>query len=142
MQEQPKTLEEMVLQKLRYMPMFAGSGGITHPGILRGWAEHLVKAGLVPHEFLVELADEDGNIQVSQLPTPTIKFQPAFRGPRHGLNNAARWVGADEPEPKPMRIPDIRKLTQQENEAVLGQYKRDGWIPDNRPGPPLAQEIK
>lgn len=136
----PNNPEEHFLWALRNLPMFAGVGAITHIGILRKWSEHLVNCGFAHRDFLAGLADENGYIHVSQLPRQVIKFQEAFRGPRHSYNNAARWVAANEPDPEPVRIPDIKKLTQQENEAMLAQYRRDGWIPDDRTGPELAQE--
>lgn len=126
---------------LRNLPMVAGVGAITNPAYLADWSEHLWKCGFRHVDWLRELADEDGNIHVSKLPEQEIKFQPAFRGQRHYLNHAARWVGKDEPDPQPVRIPDIRKLTQQENEALLMQFRAAGMIPDNRPGPAMAEAV-
>lgn len=114
---------------LRNMPVFAGAGMVTHPGFLRQWSEHLWNCGFAHRDYLLGLADEDGNIHVSKLPHQTIKFQPASRGPRHGYNNAARWVSSDTPDPEPIRLPDIRQLTVQENEAMLAQYRDAGMIP-------------
>ncbi|ASR86138.1 minor tail protein [Mycobacterium phage BobSwaget] len=132
---------EHVAWALRNLPMVAGVGAITHPAYLSDWSEHLWKCGFRHVDWLRGLADENGNIHVSQLPEQEIKFQPAFRGQRHDMNNAARWVGKDEPDPEPVRIPDIRKLTQQENEAMLRQYREAGMIPDNSPGPSMAEEF-
>lgn len=126
---------------LRNLPMVAGVGAITHPGYLSAWSEHLWKCGFSHRDYLEGLADEDGNIHVSKLPKQTIKFQQPFRGQRNDYNNAARWVGADEPDPEPVRIPNIRQLTQQENEAMLRQYREAGMIPDGRHGPALAGEV-
>ncbi|WKW87245.1 hypothetical protein SEA_CHARGERPOWER_30 [Mycobacterium phage Chargerpower] len=137
----PKDPRQHAIWALRNLPMVAGVGAITHPGYLADWSEHLWKAGFRHVDSLRELADEDGNIHVSQLPEQTIKFQPAFRGQRHDMNHAARWVEHDTPDPEPVRIPDIRKLTQQENEAMLQQYREAGMIPDNRPGPAMAEEF-
>lgn len=127
---------------LRNIPMVAGIGAITHPGYLAGWSEHLWKCGFAHRDYLEGLADENGNIHVSQLPRQIIKFQPAFRGQRHDLNNAARWVEMDAEDPEPVRIPDIRQLTQQENEYMLRQYRAAGMIPDNSTGPPLAEVLE
>ncbi|AIW02925.1 minor tail protein [Mycobacterium phage Larenn] len=137
----PNKPREHVAWALRNLPMVAGVGAITHPHYLADWSEHLWRCGFRHVDWLRELADEDGNIHVSQLPDQEIKFQPAFRGQRHDMNNAARWVGKDEPDPEPVRIPDIRKLTQQENEAMLRQYRAAGMIPDNSPGPSMAEEF-
>lgn len=121
--------------------MIAGVGAITHPGYLADWSEHLWKVGFRHRDFLEGLADENGYIHVSQLPPQDIKFQPAFRGQRHDANNAARWVDSDTPDPEPVVIPDIRRMTDQENQAMLHQYRSQGWIPDNRQGPPLGGEV-
>ena len=135
----PNDPKEHFAWALRNLPMIAGVGAITHPGYLAGWSEHLWKCGFAHRDYLEGLADENGNIHVSQLPKQVVKFQQPFRGQRHAMNNAARWVGVDEPDPEPVRIPNIRQLTQQENEAMLRQYREAGMIPDNRPGPATAE---
>ena len=123
---------------LRNLPMVAGVGAITHPAYLADWSEHLWNCGFVHRDYLEGLADEDGNIHVSQLPKQIIRFQQPFRGQRSAFNNAARWVGVDEPDPEPVRIPDIRQLTDQENQAMIEQYKTAGMIPDGAVRPALA----
>lgn len=127
---------------LRAMPVFAGAGMVTHPGFLRAWSEHLWNCGFAHRDYLESLADENGMIPVDKLPKQIIKFEPAMRGPRHGYNNAARWVPADLPSPEPMRIPDISQLTIQENEAMLDQYRSAGMIPPEPHGPVLAEEME
>ncbi|QJD50233.1 minor tail protein [Mycobacterium phage Iwokeuplikedis] len=138
----PNKPKEHVAWALRNLPMVAGVGAITHPAYLSDWSEHLWRCGFRHVDWLRGLADEDGNIHVSQLPDQEIKFQPAFRGQRHDMNNAARWVAQGEPDPEPVRIPDIRKLTQQENEAMLRQYREAGMIPSDRPGPSMAEVVE
>lgn len=138
----PEDPKQHAVWALRNLPMVAGVGAITHPGYLTGWSEHLWNCGFRHTDWLRALADEQGNIHVSQLPEQVIKFQPAFRGQRHDMNHAARWVKADAPDPEPVRIPDIRKLTQQENEAMLQQYRAAGMIPDGRTGPSTAEVIE
>ena len=123
--------EEHFLWALRNMPSFAGAGMVTHPGFLRQWSAHLWNCGFAHRDYLEGLADENGMIHVSQLPKQTIKFQPAMRGPRHGFNNAARWVSQDTPEPVPINLPDIRELTIQENQMMLEQYRSAGMIPQS-----------
>lgn len=113
---------------LRNMPMVAGSGGITHPAILRGWSEHLWECGFVHRDHLVSKANEDGHIHVNDLPTQRRRFQPAIMGPRHHYNPAARWVAPTAPDPKPRSIPDIRQFTQHENAAILRQYQEAGML--------------
>ena len=135
----PRDPKQHFVWALRNLPMVAGVGAITHPGYMASWSEHLWNCGFAHRDYLEGLADADGNIHVSQLPRQTIKFQPAFRGQRSDYNNAARWVGMDEPDPEPVVIPDIRKLTQQENEYMLRQYREAGMIPDNKPVPIMAE---
>ncbi|AEL17862.1 minor tail protein [Mycobacterium phage Trixie] len=137
----PNKPREHVAWALRNLPMVAGVGAITHPAYLSDWSEHLWRAGFRHVDWLRGLADENGNIHISRLPTQEIKFQPAFRGQRHDMNNAARWVEKDTPDPEPVRIPNIRQMTQQENEAMLRQYREAGMIPDNSPGPAMAEEF-
>lgn len=133
--------EEHFAWALRNMPTFAGVGAVTHPGIIREWSKHLVAAGFAHRDYLEGLADEDGNIHVSRLPKQTIKWQPAIRGPHSIYNNAARWVSMNTPDPEPLRLPDVRELTQQENEVMLRQYKEIGLIKDAAYGPVLAEEL-
>lgn len=131
--------QEHFLWALRNLPSFAGTGMVTHSGFLRKWSDHLWHCGFAHRDYLAGLADSDGNIHVSQLPKQSLKFQQAARGPRHQYNNAARWVGADTPDPVPINLPDISQLTIQENEAMLAQYRDAGMIPAGPPGPSLAE---
>lgn len=125
--------EEHFLWALRNMPAFAGAGMVTHPGFLRQWSAHLWGCGFAHRDYLERLADDDGNIHVSKLPRQSLKFQPAVRGPRHGYNNAARWVDAGTPDPEPINLPDISQLTIQENHYMLEQYRHAGMIPAEPP---------
>lgn len=135
----PKDPRQHLVWALRNMPMVAGVGAITHPGYLAGWSEHLYKCGFRHVDSLRELADENGNIHVSQLPSQEIKFQQPVRGQRHSLNPAARWVDPSDPEPQPTRIPNIKQMTDQENEAMIRQYEAAGLIPDGRRGVSTAE---
>lgn len=133
--------EEHFLWALRNLPNVGGVQQIAPIMILKGWSEHLWECGFAHRDYLESLADEDGFIHVSQLPEQTKKFQPAARGPRHDFNPASQWVGSEEPEPEPVRIPDIRQLTPQENAAMLAQYRAAGMIPDVTPQRDFAQEL-
>lgn len=123
----PSEPEEHVVWALRNLPMIAGVGAITHPGFLKSWSKHLWQAGFRHVDWIRKLADENGNIHVSKLPEQTIKFQPAFRGPGHLYNNAARWVGTDVPDPEAFRVVNIDKMTDQENWALLYQLEQRGF---------------
>lgn len=133
--------EEHFLPFLRNMPTMAGTGMVTHPGFLRRWSKHLWETGCVHRDYLVKLADENGNIHVSKLPKQQIKFQEAFRGPTHIYNHAARWVGKDTPDPEPMRLQDVTKLTIQEQHVMAQQLIKEGIIRVNPPNLPLGAEL-
>jgi len=132
----PKDPKQHFAWALRNLPLIAGVGAITHPGFLASWSEHLWKCGFAHRDYLEGLADADGNINVSQLPRQSIKLQQAFRGQRHDMNPAYRWVGVDETDPEPVRIPNIREMTQQENEYMIRQYREAGMIPASTVSPP------
>lgn len=134
--------EEHFLWALRSMPSFAGSGVITNSGFLRRWSKHLWEAGFAHRDYLAKIADADGNIHVSKLPKQQIRFQEAFRGPHHTYNNAARWVKADEPDPKPFNIPNIKEMTDQEKYALAYMLKQDGVVLPDPPKPPMASVYK
>lgn len=133
--------EEHLAWALRNMPTFAGVGAVTHPGFLRTWSKHLVEAGAVHVDYLRTLADANGNINVSQLPRQTKKWQPAFRGQRHGFNNAARWVSVGAPAPQPYRLQDVSKLTQQEQQAMVRQLIQTGAIKTEKPPEHSAEVV-
>ena len=123
----PNLPEEHVVWALRNLPTIAGVGAITHPAFLKQWSKHLWQAGFRHVDWIRKLADEDGNIHVSKLPEQEIKHQPPFRGPGHGYNNAAYWVGKDTPKPEPFRVPNIRGMTDQENWALAYQLDQAGY---------------
>lgn len=126
--------EKHLLWCFQNMPVVAGTGAVTSPAILEGWAKHFWDCGVAHRDYLETLADSDGNIHVSKLPKQMKKFIPPMRGPRHGFNNASRWIGMNEKAPRPMVVQDPRQLTAQEREAQLDIYREMGMIPENRPG--------
>lgn len=121
--------------------MVAGTGAVTNPAFLKEWSKHLVETGFAHRDFLESLADEDGYIHVSQLPVQSKKFQQAVRGQRHGYNNAARWVSVDTPDPEPMRIQDVRKLTLHEQHAVKEMLIETGVVKEETVQPPMGEEF-
>lgn len=130
-----------VIWALHHLPNVGGVAQVTHPSILADWSEHLVKCGFVHGPSLAKLANEDGYIHVDQLPKQEIKHLRSVRGPRHHMNAAAPWVPIDEKEPEPMRIPDVRRLTDQENEAMVAQLRAAGFIKDVVPQRDTAEEL-
>lgn len=133
--------EQHVSWALRGLPLIAGTGGLTNPHILLRWSKHLVEAGFAHVDYLRTLADEDGNINVSQLPEQTIKFQQAFRGPRHHYNPAAQWVAMDTPDVETVVIPDPAQFTIQENQAIVARLEEIGAIKTPKPPQHKAQAL-
>jgi hypothetical protein len=136
-----KKPEEHFSWALRNMPSFAGTGAVTHPGFLTTWSKHLWECGFAHRDYLVGLADADGNINVSQLPKQIIRFQKPFRGPRHGYNNAARWVPVGTVDAPPMQLQDMSKLTLQEQHFQAEQLRELGVIPADKPPHHTAEEL-
>ncbi|MGW6624198.1 phage gene 29 protein family protein [Nocardia sp. NPDC055002] len=120
--------EERVVWALRNLPNTGGAAQVTHPDNLRKWSKHIDECGFMHVSELRALACEDGFIHVSQLREQVIEFQPVVRGPRHDYNPATQWVEAGTPAPEVMRLPDINKLTVQENAVMLAQYEAAGLI--------------
>lgn len=131
--------EEHFLPWLRNMPMIAGIGAVTHPGVLRAWSKHLWETANVSRDYLLSLADENGYIHISQLPEPTKKLQLPIRGPYDTYNNAAQWVSTDRPDPKPFVVQDVRKMTIQEQHAVRDMLIETGVVTVPQQQPPLAE---
>lgn len=71
-----------------------------------------------------------------------IKMLRPYRGDQSPLNPAAKWVPVDTEEPEPIRIPDIKKLTVHEREALLAQYRAEGLIPEPEPAPNVAYVLE
>lgn len=91
-------------------------------------SEHLVKLGFAWGPHLAKLADGNGMIHIDQLPKQTKKFKRPVRGEQSTFNNAATWVDMDEPEPEPIRIPDVQQLTAAERAAMVAQLVANGDI--------------
>jgi hypothetical protein len=121
---------EHVAWALRNMPTIAGAGAVTNPAIIAEWSKHLYMAGFRHVSTIAELANEDGYIHVSALPEQQIMLREAFRGPRNGLNQAARWVPVGSPDAEPVIVPDINDMTAAEREALLNQFRTAGDFTD------------
>jgi Protein of unknown function (DUF2744) len=125
--------EEHVAWALRSLPTIAGTGSVTNPMFLKAWSKHLVECGFAHRDYLASLADENGYIHVSQLPEQRIKYQDPIRGQYHHYNNASRWVPMDAPDPKPSVIPDVRKYTIQEQNAIKHMLIETGVVKEPTP---------
>ena len=121
--------EEAVAWAMQFMPTLNGMPALIPSEFLAVWSKHLVEAGFCHVDYLRGMADDDGNIHVSRLPKQRIKLSPPVRGSRHNLNNAWRWVDMDEPDPEPMRLPNIMELQPNEQAALLTQFADAGMIP-------------
>jgi hypothetical protein len=131
--------EEHFVWALRSMPTRASSGVLIPAAITRGWSRHLWDCGFRHRDWLAGLADEGGNINVSQLPEQTAKFQEAFRGPHHTYNPAAQWVKPGAQVPQPYVIPNIKEMTVQEKYALAYQLKQDGVVIPDAHKPSVAK---
>ncbi|MFC9761641.1 DUF2744 domain-containing protein [Rhodococcus jostii] len=96
--------------------------------LLPQWSKRLDEVGYVWAPRLAELADENGFIHVSQLPVPTIKFRPPFRGQQNSLNNSGVWVDVNDPDPDPVVLPDVTTYTRHEQEVIAAQLRQEGVI--------------
>lgn len=132
--------EERHLWMLKNLPNVQGIGQIVHPSILRAWSKHIDDCGVMHVDELKALADEDGFIHVSQLREQKIKWVTPAMGPRHEFNRGD-WMPVDTPEPTPIRLPDINKMSPEANRIMLEQYRRAGMIPDLPPTLDVAEEL-
>lgn len=80
--------------------------------ILESWSRHLVSTGAVHVLALHALADENGKIDVNDLPRQNIKYVIDSKSDDHPLNAAGQWLPVNHPEPEenPMgRFTDAEK---------------------------------
>lgn len=120
----PNDPRQHVLWGLMFLPNVGGAPTVTHPDILKDWSERLYKLGFRHHPELQEL-----------------KFVEPKRGGQTNYNASGGWVPIDTPEQPKLVIPDISKLTPEENELMLQQYRAAGMIPDAAPEPRKAMVI-
>lgn len=118
----PDNPEEMALWAFFFLPQVGGAPMISHPDYYRKWSQHFYDLGFRHHPEL-----------------QTKKLNPPMRGPYHAYNNAAVWVGVDEPEPEPIVLPDVSKLTDQEKYVMVEQLRAAGVIPESNPNTDVAK---
>ena len=123
--DDPKVRHQWVLIAL---PFHGMTPFTMEPELREQWSERLDEAGYRHVDQLRALADEDGNIHVSQLPEQKVKFIPPHRGQQQALNNSGVWVGIDEEAPDPVALPNMAEYTTHEKAFVAEQLYYDGTI--------------
>lgn len=86
------------------------------PNIAKTMSKHLYELGFRHHPRL-----------------QTKKLQLPHRGQQHYMNGLARWVPMDAPEPDPVVLPDVRKMTTHEQELIETELRAIGKIVDPPP---------
>lgn len=105
---------------------------------LEAWSERWDSLGIEHVDNLRKLADENGNIHVSQLPKQKLKLRVPYRGQQHYLNGAMQWIGVDEPEISPVALPNMEEYTRHEQEFIAEQLRYHGVVKDSEPKPDTA----
>lgn len=124
----PENPEEHFLWALTQIPY---NDRVTQPiqqKIARVMSKHLTNCGFVHADYLRSKADENGYIHVSQLPEQQVKLQMPHRGQQHYMNGMAVWVPMDAEDPDPVELPNVRKLTRQEQEFIKQELEDVGVI--------------
>lgn len=88
--------------------------------ILEDWSTHLVKGGAVHVSALWALADENGKIDINDLPKQQIKYLPPASG--NDLDGSGRWVPVDHPEPSP-----LSGLSEEAKRALAAELRKEGF---------------
>lgn len=126
-QDDPKQKNQWALVAIK----LAGDTEFTPNPEAREWmSEHLDDLAIVYAPDLAKLADENGNIHVSQLPERKKKLRTPHRGQQHYLNNTSEWVGIDEPDVAPVALPNMNEYTRHEQEFVAEQLRYHGVVKD------------
>lgn len=125
---------EQVLQWIAVQLPFAGQQEYTPgPDQRAAWSKRWDSLAIVYAPSLAKLADENGNIHVSQLPQPKLKLRAPYRGQQHYLNGAMQWVDIDEPEVSPVALPDMAEYTRHEQEFIAEQLRYHGVVKSDEP---------
>lgn len=96
--------------------------------ILVEWSEHLSKCGFINVSQLVELADEDGILDINNLPhKQEVHYQPPVRGQDHSMNLSGSWVPVDTEIHEPV-VSTLSKLTPAEQVKLLKEFKDRGLL--------------
>jgi len=123
------------------LPFFGTTPHTVEPQLRPEWSKHFDDLGYVWAPRLAELADENGNIHVSQLPTQKLKLRAPHRGQQHVLNNSSAWVDVNDPDPDPVMLPDMSAFTRHEQEVVAEQLRYHGVVREDMPEPEVAEVV-
>lgn len=125
---------EQVLQWIAVQLPFAGKQEYTpSPEQRAAWSKRWDSLAIVYAPSLAKLADENGNIHVSQLPQPKLKLRVPYRGQQHYLNGAMQWVDIDEPEVSPVQLPDMAEYTPHERAFMVEDLRYHGAVKSDEP---------
>ena len=119
--------EEHFLWALRGLGWGDHPVAIPRP-ILEKWSKHLVECGAVHVLALYALADEDGKIDISDLPKQKIKYVNYARGEDHELNIAGKWLPVEAEEPEPVKVPPASSLSPAEKAILAAELKQEGYL--------------
>jgi Protein of unknown function (DUF2744) len=124
----PGKPDEVFLYELQAIPLI-GRSPLTVPlEWAKAFSKHLVeRCGVLPYRLLVNLADEDGKIDIADLPQPKMKLARPYRGQQSRFNNAAQWIPVEQDEPDPVVIQDPVSMTAQEADAVAERLRYRGY---------------
>lgn len=113
--------EQHLLWALRGLQWGDNTMVIPRP-ILEKWSSHLVATGAVHVSALWKLADENGKIDINDLPKQKIKYQLPQRGQNHDLNGAGKWVPVSAPEPSP-----LSGLSDEQKALLAAELRKEGF---------------
>jgi hypothetical protein len=121
---------------------YLGTQGYTPAEEIREtYSERLDALAFVHAPALAALADENGNIHVSQLPEMKLKLRMPYRGQQHATNGLLKWVDLDDEDPEPVMIQDPAELTVHEQMVQVERLRFTGAIKDPEPEVVAAQVV-
>ena len=134
----PELMNQFVFVAL---PFHGQTPYTVEDALLPQWSKRLDDVGFVWAPRLAELADENGNIHVSQLPSPKIKFRAPFRGQQNSYNNSGVWVDINDTDPDPVVLPDVTTYTRHEQEVIVEQLRQEGVIHEEKALVDVAEAV-
>lgn len=112
---------------LEGLPMNGMPVAIPSP-IKKEWSKRLSQAGFVHVSQLSQFADEEGRVNLSDLPyKQEIHFQPPIRGQHHTMNTAGEWVPVNQPIQPPV-VPVASQMTASEKAKMINEFREEGLL--------------